>query len=130
MIKPAAVFLILSLSVMATGPKFNVYDIDEAMKLSVQYNRPVVFIVASNQCSHCGSYLNGIASSQRATNIINQRYIFALSIIDKGGIIPSGIPFSGTTPTTYIFKKNRLAIQPIEGEISPDDFAGALYSFH
>lgn len=128
--KKLFVALIFALNLFATAPQFNVYDINDAMRLSSQYNRPVIFVIASNKCSHCVNYLNAIASDQRLSALIRAKYIFALSIIDQGGTIPSGIQFRGITPTTTILRGNRALTQPIEGELSSEDLTRLLYTFN
>lgn len=104
------------------GPRFPVYKIRDAVTLSANNaDRPIVFVVATTSCGHCVNYLNGIAAHEGLTRSFNSSAIFSLSLIDKGDILPKKLPFSGTTPTTYVIKNGRLMTAPIEGETSPEN---------
>lgn len=122
------VVLFFAVNLFASHPRFYVYNINEAMRLSAQYHRPIIYVIASDHCSHCENFLNSISDSDQITDQIKKRYIFALTILEQGGV-PKGVDFRGVTPTTYIIKGGQFMTQPIEGEIPHDDILRLLYSF-
>ena len=91
-----------------------IFDIYTAYKHAHKLNKPIFYVVASANCSHCTAYLQNTIKPNFEQ--INRDFVFALSDLTKGDKVPSNVPFNGTTPSTYIISPNgTLMITPIEG---------------
>lgn len=110
----------------ASQPGFPVLKIENAVHLSATNSKPIIFVVATTTCGHCINYLNSISDDFRLNNKIQKNFVFSLSLIDKGDTLPKALPFGGITPTTYIIRNGRSIVQPLEGEIHPNDLLNLL----
>lgn len=116
--------LISCLSVFAVAEQINpadenIFNINNAFEKARAEQKPIYFVVASASCVHCVDYLNSTIKSN--FEVLNRDFAFALSDLTKGDAIPDGLPFDGTTPTTYILTPNgEMMIAPIKGNFNSD----------
>lgn len=95
----------------------NIFDIYEAHEKAMRLNKPIFYVVASANCSHCVTFLQ--KTIRPVFEDINRNFVFALSDLTKGDKVPSNIPFNGTTPSTYILSPDgKLLTEPIEGNFN------------
>lgn len=97
----------------------NMFSINKAFEKSQAQGKPIFYIVASANCGHCVDYLNNTVRTN--FEVLNRDFVFAISDLTKGDSIPKGLPFDGTTPTTYILNPNgELMLSPLKGNFSSD----------
>lgn len=124
--KKAFLVFFLFVGLHASQPAFPVLKIENAVHVSATNSKPIIFVVATTTCGHCINYLNSISDDVRLNNKIQTSFVFSLSLIDQGDTLPKALPFRGITPTTYIIRNGRSIVQPLEGELHPNDLLNLL----
>jgi len=96
-----------------------VYDsIYKAIPEAQENGKLAIFIVIATSCPHCKELMLDIGQNQSLTQFMQENYIIAVTDVEKGGKVPSDLPFTGTTPTIFILTPaGQVVGSPIEGKI-------------
>ena len=95
------------------------YDsIYKAIPAAQQQNKFVVFFILQTGCPHCSELMNDISNNQELTNLLENKYVVAITDLVRGGKVPADLPFNGQTPTIMVVTPNgKLIGNPIEGKV-------------
>lgn len=92
----------------------NIYDAAANARIS---GKPIFFVFMSEHCPHCRQYMQTLASPEVSAVLAND-FEFALSVYERGGVVPSDLPRPSGTPTTYIMNSDaQLMTAPKSGAI-------------
>lgn len=96
----------------------SIYD---AIPVAQQQGKLTIFFIVSNTCPHCHELMSDINSNKKLTDFLNENFVIAIADLNKGGKVPSDLPFNGSTPTTLILTPSGQVVgNPIEGKIPSD----------
>ena len=127
--KIAIFFIIIACFFLEIATADNiVYDIYSAAKKYSMSNKPIFYVIASTNCTHCVHFIKNTITPNFKS--INENFVFALSNLENDDKIPSDIPFNGTTPSTYIISSSGEILEgPIEGDFNQEYYKKLVQEF-
>jgi len=119
------IMLFLATSLMATDIKW-AKSYDEGMALAKKQNKPVLFIVSSNECKYCVLLDNTTLKDKKVTKGINRDFIAVRSWLNKGDYVPEYLYAPGLPTIWFLLPDGTPMFRPIMGMIDAKNFLKAL----
>lgn len=77
-----------------------------------------VFFVIATSCPHCQELMSDVGQNKALMKFMEENYIITVTDLEKGGKVPSDLPFNGDTPTIFVLTPaGQVVGNPISGKI-------------
>lgn len=99
--------------------KAEVYNsIYKAIPEAQSTGKLAIFFVIATSCPHCQELMADVGQNKALIKFMEENYIITVTDLEKGGKVPSDLPFSGDTPAIFILTPaGQVVGTPISGKI-------------
>jgi thioredoxin-related protein len=98
-------------------------DLDRAIAATIARQKPMMIVVMQTTCPYCKQFYEQTLNAEGVMARLSQEFVIYESYLDRGGVFPTDLPWTGTVPTTYFVTPNgELIGQPLVGVIPLDQF--------
>jgi thioredoxin-related protein len=109
-------------------------DLDTAIRATMLKQKPLMVVVMQTTCPYCKQYWEQTINADGVMDRLSKEFVIYESYLDKGGVFPSDLPWTGTVPTTYFLSpRGEMIGQPLIGVVPLDQFipfVGQVLEYH